>query len=392
MISSIKPKLTCVNVYIHIIAFILTSRILDFYIPEVIYYATIMVVLVINLYFLPSIKLLDKNFLLFLLAIFFSILFNDIPIFFRPYQRYISFLIIILLFSAVISSDKLVKFRVNIFFAILNILSFYTIISFMGLLAGVFPLVGKGGFQGITNHSMMMSPIAGISALYMTYHYLCNKKNYIYIILGSVCLIVTLIAGSRAALMSMFLGFIFFLYKDGLITIKAFPKVMFGFVLIGLFLVVIPQDYFGRVSQKFEYGNNSGSVLFSRESLWETRISEFNNNPIFGCGFSSIDTRLTTDFGDLFDAESGNIEPGTSWGAVLSMCGLLGFICFLVMCISRFRAIVRSGNNTNNALISSIFVFFMFHMIFEGYIFASGSILMLLFWLTYFMTFILNKR
>src|SRR5690606_28578323 len=111
--------------------------------------------------------------------------------------------------------------------------------------------------------------------------------------------------------------------------------------------------------------------------------NEFKESPLYGIGFGNMLQKYNS-YG--INEETGGIETGSSWGMVLSMSGLLGLACFTILCYNRIRVMVRNVNSHWNSLILGTFIFLLVHMVFEGYIFASGNIFMILFWLTISMT------
>ncbi|MDP2455208.1 MULTISPECIES: hypothetical protein [unclassified Kaistella] len=88
------------------------------------------------------------------------------------------------------------------------------------------------------------------------------------------------------------------------------------------------------------------------------------------------------DFSIGFDSDSGKVEPGSSWLALLSMTGIAGFILIVFIFLS---ALIYLFKNKNDYIISgilgSLLLFFMIHMSAEGYILAAGSLLFFYIWL-----------
>ena len=122
-----------------------------------------------------------------------------------------------------------------------------------------------------------------------------------------------------------------------------------------------------------------GGTLSSRQSLWNERIKEFKSSPIYGVGFSSQkEIRI-----DIRTLNTGAVEPGTSYGAVFAMTGLLGGIPFLMILASQ---ILKKPSAAFGMLVISpaqvCLVFFGMHMMVEGYVFAAGSPLCALLWLS----------
>ena len=84
----------------------------------------------------------------------------------------------------------------------------------------------------------------------------------------------------------------------------------------------------------------------------------------------------------IFDKAEGQIEPASSWLAVLSMIGLFGFIPFLGLTLHCISYVFRDKTNpTNSAFLGGMLFLFMVHMIAEGYVLSAGSGLFFYFWL-----------
>lgn len=123
---------------------------------------------------------------------------------------------------------------------------------------------------------------------------------------------------------------------------------------------------------------NSGGTFSSREKLWHDRKLEFLNSPIYGVGFAS---QRAISFSSSL--KTGLIEPGTSYGAVFAMTGLLGGIPFL--CLLFYNTFKNSSNQyclrpVPVSPAQPILIFFLIHLIVEGYVLSAGSPLAAIFW------------
>ena len=118
------------------------------------------------------------------------------------------------------------------------------------------------------------------------------------------------------------------------------------------------------------------SSFYSREIKFTARILEFKSSPIIGIGYNVINPQY-----DFVEESTGQIEPGSSWLAVASMTGVIGLFVFLGICSRGLKRAWRIKSPFVSSLLGGMLVFFFIHMIAEGYIFAPGSFLALLFWL-----------
>lgn len=377
------------KISLYLFGFITTGRVLSIQLPELIFYGAILVVLILMYINPKEPKLNNKGIFIFILVLFAGILLNDIPSYFKPFIRFALFFMNILVFAPLFVSKRLMKFRNHLFFVICNLFSIYTLISFGGLLIGIFPVLGFGGFQGVAVHAMTMSIIASISFLFNLANYLIKRK-YIYIICIAISFIVIILGASRAALLGTLIGTSILIFKNNNFEFASLKLLLGSLILMIGLIFVMPDEYLGRIAHKFERTEELGNVFSSRQSLWDARYYEFKTSPIYGIGFNNILVEHN-DFG--VSKESGVIQTGSSWGMILSMSGLLGITTFLIFIIKRYRImLLKSIHSTRNSLVIGVFSFFLVHMIFEGYIFASGSIFMILFWLTVSMTYFNFKK
>lgn len=312
-----------------------------------------------------------------------SIIFNDVPSFFKPWPRLGTFVLLSALVSPAFCGKKLMAFRVQMFSFVCLFLTLVTLISTAYLLSGRGYGFTHMYFQGATVHSMIMGPVAVISNLYCVYQLQYRHRKwwmkYFYIagiVGGSLCI---LQSGSRAALIgAMFSILVFFVFRYASHTGKLFKYLV---VIAAFLFVAIPiwRPYTDKIQQK-NAGSMTGLNIDSRQIHWQQRIHEWRSSPVIGIGFGTVDTEAE---GSTFDERTGSVETGNSWLCVLSMTGVLGFICVLsIFCGAAYRAwrLLRSSPPVG-ALLLAMMVFFMLHMMAEGYIYAGGNFLNTQLWL-----------
>lgn len=326
----------------------------------------------------------NKTMLLFILLCGISLLINDVPEYFRSFERLISFLLVSSLIGPLFCNSHLTRVRNAVFKYVNNLIVVITIISFIGFLARLSSFYGSSGFQGITNQSMMLGPISAFSGIiciqrYFTTQNQTKNKRIMQISLILISVLVCLIAGSRGALASLFLGAmicIFLVYRNSLIR---FIRIL---IIVSLGIVVsypLWMPYTERIQQKQENAENKGSIYASREDLWDDRINEFESSPYFGVGFSSMNPSISQSH---FDKNTGNIEPGSSWLFLLSSLGIFATCIFFLLIFKPLIMLFRDKNpSPNKLLVGSILSFFVLHLLFEGYVTASGSFLFVYLWL-----------
>lgn len=345
------------------------------------YYYLILIVLFILLLIL--IKKIQFNFLMIwlLIAGLLSIVLNEIPIFFKPVERFVAFILVMGLVGPLIRNSALERFRFYLFNKIKALLVAFVIISFLGIAAGLPMMVGRGGFAGLFNHSMMLGPMAAISILVCLSwgHSTLNKNTRLFFLaLASISFITCVAAGSRSALLAGISGILFYYYKLNQMKFSRYIRIILIITSIGILSFPIWESYTERIIEKMSYADDQGALLVTRGEMWATRIFEFQKSPIYGVGFSSIDTSLS----DKFNEEEGTIEPGSSWLVVLSMTGLLGFLPLFFLIFSYLKFLFTDKLMIqNSALLGGLLVLLTIHMMAEGYVFSAGSGLFFIFWL-----------
>lgn len=338
------------------------------------------------IYLLYSKSKVDTSFAILLFYIPISIALASPNPVFRSWERYVYFVMLIIAVSPILKGEKAAKFRNSVFkgtslfcvvIAVVCFFCYFLGINYMrrgwdGSLIEDYLVNTAGTFSGITSHSMLLGPIAGISVLVCCYWAMVTKRWYYWILailsMGSV-----LFAASRSSLISTLIGvvalFFFFQPKMG----KAIKR-LFIVILLGTISYPMWQSALDGLNEKNKGDIEEGINLDSRKEKWNIRIAEWKDSPIWGIGFVAVSDR------DDYGASSGVIEPGSSWLAVLSMTGLIGFIIF---CSIFYRSLKNTlpRRTPESALLGGCLILVGVHMIGEGHIFSAGSFLCFLVWL-----------
>lgn len=331
---------------------------------------------------------IDKGVLVFTIISLISILSNNIPVFFKPYQRYVYWLLLMVGCSSLLYNVKLVYFRRCLLLNICSISVIVTLLSFISYIGGFGYMAGNVGFWGVALHGNILGAMAMISLLYSIYLFINNntKRRYIFIILCGVSVIILLLASSRNALVCSIIGALCFLKLHFRNKSSAFITIIFSITV--LFLIIYPYlgNYTSGIETKMAYGYENNSITASRTTLWNTRIEEFKRNPILGVGTFAVDTTIkdSDKFFNPYNSVTGVVELGSTYLGILSQNGLLGIISFIsILLLSLKMGYMKTiySNDKYDILFFSILVSFIFHMNFEGYINTAGQILTLIVWL-----------
>lgn len=227
-------------------------------------------------------------------------------------------------------------------------------------------LYDVGHFSGIARQSMSLGPLAGIGA--MTFVYLALTRRNMWYYLGAIpCVGSVMFSASRVAFVATIIGAVFILHKFASSRMK-FVKYLATASVCGILTFPIWGEAMSGLAEKQANHEDDTSIFDSRAQKVECRTREFISSPVWGVGFSAINPNL----GDKFDRERGVIEPGSSWLAILSMTGVIGFVLFLRMYIRSYM-VMKASEEAISVLLISIFILISVHMLAEGYIFATGN-------------------
>lgn len=317
-----------------------------------------------------------------------SLIVNDTLPVFNAWARLGVYIMVLFVVSPMLSNSSVDKKRKSMLMYIMDVIIILSVLSFFCFFLGINLFVregheleiGVGTFSGLMNHSMVLGPMSGLSSVVLLSYCLCetNKRlRIIYIIALFCCLGACLLASSRIAVAAAIVGCVFVLFRRYRANLTRFSVVLLLIIAIGGITFPIWGGFTDFLVEKQE-GNieKGGSMMYSRERKIEARIIEFKSSPITGIGFATVDPKL-----DVVDFSNGRIEPGTSWLAVLSMTGLLGFSAFLIICILTFKKVMAHQNIFFSCALGGMFVFYLVHLSAEGYIMAPRSFLNMLFWL-----------
>lgn len=320
-----------------------------------------------------------------------SLVFNQPSAIFQPWSRLGYFLVLLLALTPLTASRPLNEFRLNLFLWLMRFCVFIGAGSFAGYFLGInymrqntSGMINVAGlFGGLVWQSITLGLLAGLGLVYLTVLHMENRNSgprELYIRLGLMvaCLGSILLSASRSALVATLAGvaYVFFMY------FRHSPKKLFRVLLVlfflGIVLVPFVQRFGANTLAKQQANVGMGSAVASRSHLWEDRGNEFASSPLYGVGFAS--QKIVSFKQSLV---TGIIEPGTSYGAVFAMTGLLGGIPFLFILFGNlFKRAFRTPGSPPVSAPQAALALFSVHMIAEGYVFAAGSGLSAVFWAT----------
>lgn len=303
---------------------------------------------------------------------------------FKSWLRLAFLIVLLVVVSPLVQSCYLRKLRKDMLNVTLWIASVLSVASFFCRFLGINFMYASansdyntaGTFAGLFNQSMMLGPVASISAVFCAYKaFECDKRNTkrLYMIASLLCFAAVFFSASRSSLLCAVVG-LYVMFQKLINNRRRFLKAIIYVLVVASVTFPLWIGLTDGVIEKNISNIEAGSSISSREKKWNARIDEFNSSQLFGIGFASVDP-VYDDVGI-----NGTIEPGTSWLAVLSMTGVLGFILFFYVFRSGYL-VCRRMHKKDDALLVGLLVLFAVHMIAEGYVFAAGSFLCFLLWL-----------
>ena len=326
--------------------------------------------------------------LIFLLYIPLNILLTQPAAVFRSWQRLALFAVVFLFASPILESEYLGLYRRKILIGILTICAVLGIGSFVCYFLNINYMSNQfdgsvinyyqtaGGFGGLVTQSISLGFVSGLGLLYLLYRSLQQEtgdRKWYYV--GMAVLFATvLISSSRAALISTLMGGLMMIYQTNRNNGKFFMTIM-SILVVGMLTLPLWEGLTQGLQAKNK-GNVELGKYGSRTVKWEARISEFESSPLIGVGFAAQDPHGK----DYYDRRTGTVEPGSSWLAMLSMLGIVGFAIFTYILYKPYQYL-STNQSPYNALMLGLLTFICMHMIAEGYILAGGSSLCCMAWL-----------
>lgn len=311
---------------------------------------------------------ISYKYFLFLLAALISIWVNDIPVFFNVWFRFVAFLSLILAVGPLVVSPFLTEWRRLAFTYTLVLIRWIVLASFLGWLFRLDFVHGYSGFKGVTNQSMLLGPLSGISLIYSLYRYYLQSgpgSRYKEIAMVLLSAVVLLLAGSRSALASSMLGAAFFYTRIYRHHLTRLWRIFFTVLCLAVLTSAIWWPYTERLRDKMTSSKKTGSLTSSRDNLWDDRMREFKAFPVFGVGFATVNMEYITTKNKV-NEESGTVEPGSGWLFFVVFDGSGWILVIFYSIYAYFISIVQKRNDRTKRIFSgSIIVFVFFSSLFR---------------------------
>ena len=224
---------------------------------------------------------------------------------FQSWPRYVLFSALIMCVSPIFQGEKLRMYRERIFLCTMWACVFLGIGSFIGWFLGINYMISNaidfitsaGSFGGLTHHSMMLGPIAGVGACFLVSKAFA-EKHYLWWAGAAAALFAVFFSASRSASMAALAGIFITLYRLSGSTSK--------FMKVGLVTFIIAASTFslweGALSGVIKKNQGTSALNYdSRQKIWDERIEDFKLSPVYGVGFCAAKTSKNS----IIDKQSG---------------------------------------------------------------------------------------
>lgn len=234
---------------------------------------------------------------------------------------------------------------------------------------------GVDEFSGFAKFPMWNSAAAAMSTIYFAFLLLQGKvksmkMRFLFLLMAFVSFYICVISASRSAAAFSALSCACLLKW----MTNRFQKFLQYGILIGtisVLLLPVFTEGAARMLQKQEVQDDTG--ISSRDLLWEQRAKEFASSPVWGVGYA------VSGVGDA--RKIGRDESGSSWYAILSQTGIIGFILALGIWLKSYVKPREIRYDEFNLLVLASLLFFTVHSIFEGYMFQGGWYMCVICWM-----------
>lgn len=332
---------------------------------------------------------INKAVVLFLAAGAISIIGNDIPAFFKPWQRFALFAMMVVGSSPLLRGPEIDKVKRHIYMGGLWAVGVIAVLSFLGYFLGFGRRLDGivNSYMGVTGHPNFLGFFTMVAMVWIaSLFFRCTSMKERYIVIGGwvACVITLLLCSSRSALACGLVGTMLAVY----LRFQKNATAMVNSILVGVAVVILSLPYlmpYAEVMMKknMNFDNMDSVVADTRGSIWELRYQELAESPIIGIGAYSCDTSLPN-ASIFYDSNTGTIELGSSYLGLLAQCGWFGFISFLLIAVPIVRKCIcyafRERTPYAQLWLPILFVCAA-NMLFEGYLMTAGAVQCIIVWM-----------
>ena len=241
--------------------------------------------------------------------------------------------------------------------------------------------------MGITVHANFLGTFTMVATVWFaTLFFRCTEMRERLFFGGcwAACIIVLLLASSRSSLAGGLAGTIIAVYlrfqRD---AGKMLTSIIFGVVAVIVLLPHIAIYTEAMMKKNMDFDDTDTMVAVTRGGVWEIRYAEIAESPWIGVGAYACDVNLPG--ASIYYVKStGTVELGSSYLGLLSQCGWIGFLAFLLVVVPigwKTYRYATSECTPYAQLWLPILVVIAENMIFEGYATTAGAVQCIVLWL-----------
>lgn len=300
--------------------------------------------------------------------------------------QYSYFVLMIACASPMLSSYSAYIFKAKLLYALCLILPLVTIANLYAYQMGInlyveimtLEKVAAYNFSGYMLHPMWLAAINGMSNVTLLYLFY-RQKNSNWLIKGGILIFLILslylsvVAASRSALAASLLAMAAMVYFHS----KSSGKLVKSVVVVGIIAyLTVPFITSNSEAMQNKINSEERGEGSSRDVMWQQRLDEFQESPLWGIGFATGHTITGW-------KNTGSVESGSGWLSILSQTGFVAALLFLLF-MRRAFVTVREIKEEGGLLIlfGCVFIYLCAHSIFEGYLYTAGYCPCMFFWLT----------
>lgn len=292
-------------------------------------------------------------------------------------ERWVAWSLLLLSIGPLNSNPIAKVIRRGAFSLQMTILLWTTALSAAWWIVGL-PSLGRGDFTGVTCHSMTLGAMSCLGGVWALVRMLENPAP-IWRLLYFVSIAVGMLAASRSALAALALATLVAIA----LRVRNNPLPFAAVVLFAGVATIAPSALINLLGtatpDQLAEGLSKKELNHSREHHWEARWDEFASSPYTGVGFASgwYDTAGVSE-------DTGSVEAGSSYIAILSMTGVVGAVGFGIVIASIAWRFALTTQRMPRHLVTEIACFgayWFVHLGAEGYVYAVGSLMGMTFWL-----------
>ncbi|MHD0382986.1 O-antigen ligase family protein [Staphylococcus simulans] len=215
-------------------------------------------------------------------------------------------------------------------------------------------------FKSIYPSSNLVGPYMFIALYFILLKLLGTKKKIFASVILFLGIMVLLASDTRSVLLSMFIGFLVFVFWKFISKNFMTGTVFFGTFMTFIFLVIflypsLPKWRYYSVVETWMRDHTGKSLMSGRAEIWSLLNNHLSLKPYFGYGPSTVASDLIG-----MQASSHNLYMN-----IALQVGIIGLIIFILLLYFIFIMMITKNKTVISRLSSAFFIAILTHQIFE---------------------------